>query len=701
MTQPTPRPALRLQIALQLAAKGFRIFPLLPNSKKPVFNRWPQRATTNPDTIRVWWEQNPQYNIGIACGRADDATDDVLYLVVVDYDMKEGQAGAETLAKHQTLGFLETYQVKTPNGVHAYFWGRHRLRNSVSRIALHVDVRCWHGYVVGPGSTVDGKIYTHIEDSPALPASLPQPLNDMASQVTETIGHETVDLPSELLDSPRAIERVKMYLINDAPDSIQGNRGDNTTFEVARRCRALGVSFAVCLELMLDFYNEDKCYPAWSVEEMEAKVRNAYKYVDRSLGIGNANPDIEFKGELELLRTQRANANKDDGDNKGDEPKPMTSPPKFKTTFNFIDYRIWDDVPLPEIPQAYPGAPLNEVGILGGEGGDGKTTIELMRNTCHALGIPWFGLPVMRRPTLYLGAEDILVAMQRRIMLIARYYKVKPSEIYAGGMHLLSAADFKQPPVLARPHPQSGVLERTRLFEALLEWCGDNKPVNISLDPLSHVFAGNEVDRVQVYAFIHMLRELARAANGTVTLLGHPSVRGIETGTGISGSTAWHAAVRFRAFLRKRKRKRNPDEEEPLERDNGWRMLEFHKNQYGALSRTIELRWHAGVFRPIAEEDRAAREEVLVELFLELLSRFTRENRNVSLNSRSPNYAPAMFVQEEEAKGDQVTKEDLERVMRDLLRSGRIANERYLGVGRRWFERLVVLGEEKRGGILD
>ncbi len=95
--------------------------------------------------------------------------------MVIDYDMKEGQKGAEALRlhdfRHDLLGVPETFRVKTPNGVHVYYGtdADCSIANSVSRILEHVDVRGEGGYVVGPGSVVDGKTYEIIIDARLAP----------------------------------------------------------------------------------------------------------------------------------------------------------------------------------------------------------------------------------------------------------------------------------------------------------------------------------------------------------------------------------------------------------------------------------------------------------------------------------------------------------------------------------------------------
>jgi RecA-family ATPase len=66
---------------------------------------------------------------------------------------------------------------------------------------------------------------------------------------------------------------------------------------------------------------------------------------------------------------------------------------------------------------------------------------------------------------------------------------------------------------------KSGKVEVTDLYGQLYEAAGDIKPRNISIDTLSRAFAGNEIDRVQVYAFAMRMQTLAMVAEGSVTVL--------------------------------------------------------------------------------------------------------------------------------------------------------------------------------------
>ena len=145
-----------LEQALELAAKGYPVFPLRPNSKEPSCANGFHTATTDLEQIRQWWRQNPNYNIGIAAPE----------LLVVDVDDPE-QFGAGT---KQTLfgDFVppELPVVQTAGGGYHYYmrvdpdwaneWG---IGNNVG-LLTGIDLKgCGRGYVVGPGSVVDGKEY--------------------------------------------------------------------------------------------------------------------------------------------------------------------------------------------------------------------------------------------------------------------------------------------------------------------------------------------------------------------------------------------------------------------------------------------------------------------------------------------------------------------------------------------------------------
>jgi hypothetical protein len=134
-----------------------RVFPLLPNSKKPAIDHWPEQATDDMTKLRRWFDgQFKDHNIGVATGKG---------LIVVDCDVKDGRNGLESLELLDSLGLPTGYRVVTPSGgLHVYLLVDEAVRNSVDRLADFpgIDIRGDGGYVVGPGSSINGKMYAPI-----------------------------------------------------------------------------------------------------------------------------------------------------------------------------------------------------------------------------------------------------------------------------------------------------------------------------------------------------------------------------------------------------------------------------------------------------------------------------------------------------------------------------------------------------------
>jgi RecA-family ATPase len=224
------------------------------------------------------------------------------------------------------------------------------------------------------------------------------------------------------------------------------------------------------------------------------------------------------------------------------------APPEANQPMSWIDMRSWDRDPVPERKWAIRGrVPLNQAGLLSGEGGAGKSIVELTKDVAHVTGKDWFGSMPQPGPAFYIGAEDGVDEIHIRLHDIASHYGVTFDQLIDGGLHVLCL--LGQDATLCATSGKSGRVEVTALYRRLREAAGDIKPKNISIDTLSRAFAGNEIDRVQVYAFAMHMQALAMVAEGSVSVLSHPSLQGMASGSGISGSTAWHGAFRFRQYL--------------------------------------------------------------------------------------------------------------------------------------------------------
>jgi len=140
----------QLSAALWYARKlHWHVFPVRARDKRPLEAGGFHTATTDPATIRAWWRQWPDANVGIACGASG--------LVVVDVDAKNGTPGLESWADlRQELGaeIDNTPSVETPTGgLHLYYAAIDRaIRNSASQLAEGIDIRADGGYVIAPPS---------------------------------------------------------------------------------------------------------------------------------------------------------------------------------------------------------------------------------------------------------------------------------------------------------------------------------------------------------------------------------------------------------------------------------------------------------------------------------------------------------------------------------------------------------------------
>jgi hypothetical protein len=166
-TEPTTTPS-------ELVARGFALFPLRPGTKVPAVARdWEHAATTSLTRLRQL-ASAPGVNYGVACGPSN--------LIVIDLDVAKdpqelaegGPADGWTVLRELAASHGEelprTFTVGTPSGGrHLYF--RPRMdgpapRNTVRRLGPLIDTRGVGGYVVAPGSRVDGVQYRALEQAP-------------------------------------------------------------------------------------------------------------------------------------------------------------------------------------------------------------------------------------------------------------------------------------------------------------------------------------------------------------------------------------------------------------------------------------------------------------------------------------------------------------------------------------------------------
>jgi len=147
---------------MRLASSGFKVFPC--NGKEPLTTHGFKDASCDSQKIIDWWNQYPAANIGIATGIINRIS-------VVDVDNKP-EKGKDGIVEWQRLqaehgNVPDTFTVRTPSGgLHLYFKHRDGFKNSTDKLANGIDTRGDGGYIMAPGSLINGIYYTVEKQDP-------------------------------------------------------------------------------------------------------------------------------------------------------------------------------------------------------------------------------------------------------------------------------------------------------------------------------------------------------------------------------------------------------------------------------------------------------------------------------------------------------------------------------------------------------
>jgi len=268
---PAPKLSRLGRSALAYATQfGWRVFPLhsvddagmcscgsaactgTKPGKHPRTQRGCLDATTDAELIRLWWQQWPDANVGVATGGG---------LIVVDIDPRHGgDDGFDDLT--QRLGKLpDTVEAITGSkGRHIYLAVPQgvEIRNSAGILAPGVDVRGEGGYVVAAPSThVSGKVYSW----------------ELSSRPDEV---DVAEAPRAWIDA--MARRPKLRVIPGGSGEVitEGSRND-TLFKRACSMRAAGFEEPAILAA-IQAENETRCVPPLDPAEVKSLVVSATRY---------------------------------------------------------------------------------------------------------------------------------------------------------------------------------------------------------------------------------------------------------------------------------------------------------------------------------------------------------------------------------------------------------------------------------------
>jgi hypothetical protein len=480
---------LTLHSALELAAQGFRVFPLTADSKIPPRGfHWKEEATSDPDRIRQLWATYPDCNVAVATGAGT---------IVLDVDVKNGKHGHESLESLEAMGLpLDGFRARTASGgVHVYLKTDHPHANSVNKLAKFpdIDIRCEGGYVVGPGSTIGGKTYDIVQQGGAsLPGWLHETLLEAAPKHTERTEQPLVEL-----DLPRNVANAIEYLEKRAPEAIERGDGNDTTYKVAARMRSYGLSESKAWELMLDHWNEQKAMPVWSPDELLTVVQNAYRYATGGWGADDTSLEFQVVEDIPAFKAAPSDA----------APAADTAPAaELKNPIAILKTLSFEDMQKMQEPEWLVAGVLirNTSALMFGKSNTFKSFTAIDLALSVGTGREWHGCAVQKTKVLLVATEGANGVGRLRVPGWYAHYDVP--------------ADLREN---VRLYPQEISLDVKENVDLLIATMKHHRVGLLVLDIFGGTMNGTEVEDTTAREWSRNIQRILRETGATVLTVAH------------------------------------------------------------------------------------------------------------------------------------------------------------------------------------
>ena len=257
--------------AVNLARRGFAVFPIKPRDKTPATEHGFKDASTDPAVVGRLFAKRPDLNVGIATGPASGVwVLDVEAEGIGDLDRLQQQHGKlpETVVSITGGGGL--HYLFAYNGV--------QITNRTKVGGVAIDVRGDGGYIVTPPSIHNsGKRYEW-ERAPGSVsvAQAPEWLVEWVTNRTSTAATTAAATTSTTTSVSDIVpDRAAKYLAK-LPPAISGQGGHDQTFHAA--C-VLVLGFALSPEQALPLLRQwnQTCEPPWNDRDLDHKLTDANK----------------------------------------------------------------------------------------------------------------------------------------------------------------------------------------------------------------------------------------------------------------------------------------------------------------------------------------------------------------------------------------------------------------------------------------
>ena len=258
------------------AFKDFGLPIVRTKNKAPIVHGW-QKLADNKDG----WSGN----LTTATEAGFVITDDMVIIDVDPRNFAEGVDSLELLEKAVEFELRANagLSVKTASGgLHLYYKKKVDVKfpNENSKFK-GIEFKQKGQQVVLPNSVLaDGRRYDLLNGSLEQLNfyELPQKFYDV---VGVRIVQKAIDIGSGFKNHTTDIIRMKKLLEN-TPPAVQGEHGDQATYNVCCLGKDYGLSPDVFFELLCEW--NEKCSPPWDVEALRTKMLNAYSYSHNKAG---------------------------------------------------------------------------------------------------------------------------------------------------------------------------------------------------------------------------------------------------------------------------------------------------------------------------------------------------------------------------------------------------------------------------------
>lgn len=467
----------KLEAALDAARRGFHIFPLAPNTKKPALKGdWKEHATQDESQIRQWWESNPEYNLA---GRTDA-------FFVVDVDINRGG-----LATIQALRLMEGSQKTLTSMTHS--GGGHQIyalppgvsiSGGVDKLGPGVDVKSYGGYIVLPGSTIKENPYVWVREC------APEPAPQWMLEKCQTPKGKSALAGKRLVEEDETTyEMAENWLRLRAPREVNEGRRDAEAFAFAARMYDFAAERTYARE-MTERWNGAACFPPLDSEDIERVVRSAE--TNRANPIGIDHPLASFS-PVEIAAR-----------------KPKEAAPAAVGKFYYLraDASSRRALLCPREPLIENIMHRGAEAVMIGAPGGGKTFGALDLSYHVTKGLPWAGNATHQGAVVYFAAEA-QEGINTRVAALEKHYGA-----------LDDTPLFVVPVAPDLAHGLEDTRQMVDLIKKVEAECGQTVELFV-VDTLNRVIAGGDENGSKDMGAVLNATRIIRAATSSASLIIH------------------------------------------------------------------------------------------------------------------------------------------------------------------------------------